>query len=115
MSIDHTTERTNPTTSDYLTEKEAANVVRLAPITLSKYRLTGGGPEFIKLGRRVVYSRRSLDAWMNARVRTSTSDIGAEPARTTPSYAPAAAAPPVSRPAVSHYVPDYTPKRPRQM
>ena len=95
---------------EYLDTFGAASVAKLSASTLNKLRMKGSGPEYLKLGRRVVYSRRSLDEWMSSRVRTSTSDAGPEPARATPSYAPAAAAPPVAR-----FAPDWTPPRPRQM
>jgi hypothetical protein len=36
--------------------------------------LTGGGPRYCKLGRRVVYRSEDLLAWVAARVVTSTSE-----------------------------------------
>jgi hypothetical protein len=39
-------------------------------------RTRGGGPVFVKLGRRVVYRREDLDHWLEERRRTSTSDPG---------------------------------------
>ncbi len=44
--------------------------------TLEGWRLRGGGPRYLKIGRRVVYRCRDLDAWLAARERTSTSDRG---------------------------------------
>ena len=44
--------------------------------TLEGWRVRGGGPRFLKIGRRVVYRRRDLDAWLAARERASTSDPG---------------------------------------
>lgn len=58
---------------------EAAVYTGLAPSTLSKLRCVGGGPVFIKCGRRVVYDRRDLDAFMDARRRRSTSDTDGLP------------------------------------
>lgn len=52
---------------------EAASYCGLSPRTLEKLRLTGDGPPFLKLGRAVVYDRADLDAWLNSRRRTSTS------------------------------------------
>ena len=43
--------------------------------TFEKLRLTGGGPVFIKNGRRVVYQVSDLDAWLSANRRRSTSDL----------------------------------------
>jgi hypothetical protein len=59
-----------------LREKAAAAHVALSPHTLRKLRVTGGGPEFIKCGRAVIYSLADLDAWLNAKRRRSTSDNG---------------------------------------
>ena len=60
----------------YLTEKEAAGFIRLAVGTLQNKRVQGSGPAFHKFGGRVLYSRQDLEAWANARRRTSTSDAG---------------------------------------
>ncbi len=54
---------------------EAAKYVALAESTLTKMRLTGDGPRFVKLGPRAVgYRRADLDSWLEAGVRRSTSD-----------------------------------------
>jgi predicted DNA-binding transcriptional regulator AlpA len=58
---------------------EAAEYVHSGQSTLEKKRLTGGGPTFIKLGRKVVYRRSDLDAWLNARRRRSTSEYSTLP------------------------------------
>jgi hypothetical protein len=42
--------------------------------TFEKLRLTGGGPLYCKIGRRVVYAVADLDAWLLANQRRSTSD-----------------------------------------
>jgi predicted DNA-binding transcriptional regulator AlpA len=41
--------------------------------TLAKLRLYGGGPSYVKLGRRVVYDPADLDRWLASHRRTSTS------------------------------------------
>ncbi|MER8558596.1 helix-turn-helix domain-containing protein [Mesorhizobium sp. M0578] len=51
----------------------AALHVGLSVSTLEKLRLTGDGPEYIKLGRTVVYKPEDLDAWMEGNRRKSTS------------------------------------------
>ncbi|TIP25685.1 MAG: helix-turn-helix domain-containing protein [Mesorhizobium sp.] len=51
----------------------AALHVGLSVSTLEKLRLTGDGPEYIKLGRSVVYKPSDLDAWMEGNRRKSTS------------------------------------------
>jgi hypothetical protein len=40
--------------------------------TFKKYRLFGGGPIFIRIGRHVVYSPQDLDVWLGAKRRTHT-------------------------------------------
>lgn len=59
-----------------LTTEDAAAYVGLAVQTLAKMRVTGESPPFHKLGRRVVYDRADLDAWIAIRKRRSTSDPG---------------------------------------
>ena len=56
---------------------DAARLLGLSPSTLAKLRLTGNGPIFCKLGRRVVYRMEDLAAWLVEHRRTSTSESGA--------------------------------------
>ena len=42
----------------------AAHYTGLSASTLTKLRLTGGGPRYIKLGKAVVYDPVDLDAWL---------------------------------------------------
>jgi predicted DNA-binding transcriptional regulator AlpA len=56
---------------------EAAKAVGLAPSTLAKLRLSGNGPDYYKLGRRVVYRGEDLEAWLANRVARNTSDADA--------------------------------------
>lgn len=64
-----------------LTTIEAAQYLRLSPRTLERYRVTGEGPVYMKLGRRVFYEEQALDAWLELRRRRSTSDPGSPPPR----------------------------------
>jgi predicted DNA-binding transcriptional regulator AlpA len=59
-----------------LNAAQAAGVLGLAPSTLAKLRLSGDGPVYCKLGRRVVYRRADLEAWLESRVARDTSDAG---------------------------------------
>lgn len=60
-----------------LTEKQAAAFLGLAPRTLAKWRVVGGGPPFRKLSKRAVrYKRLDLMEWSDAQLRHSTSDTG---------------------------------------
>lgn len=53
---------------------EAAAYCGSSASTFEKLRLTGGGPRYVKLGRRVVYDPADLDDWLLANRRVSTSD-----------------------------------------
>jgi Helix-turn-helix domain len=57
-----------------LSNQEAADFLHLSPRTLEKLRVVGGGPPFLKLGRRVVYAAADLEAWAQRRRCDSTSD-----------------------------------------
>ena len=59
-----------------LVVSSAAEYVGLSVSTLNKLRVFGGGPVFLKLGRRVAYDVADLDAWLASRRRRSTSDDG---------------------------------------
>ena len=65
-----------PSPSGVLDTKAAANFVGLSPSTLTKLRITGYGPRYSKLGRRVVYSTSDLISWLYDNKRSSTSDTG---------------------------------------
>lgn len=56
-----------------LRTEDAANYTGLSASTLTKLRLHGGGPEYIKLGKSVVYDPVDLDAWLSSKRRRSTS------------------------------------------
>ena len=60
----------------FFTTVEAARYLRLSHRTLKRYRVTGEGPVFNRLGGRVRYRREHLDAWAAARERVSTVDPG---------------------------------------
>ncbi len=53
---------------------EAAARLRLSPRTLERWRVTGNGPSFIKVGRLAYYTEDQIDTWLASRVRRSTSD-----------------------------------------
>lgn len=55
----------------------AARYAGLGKSTLEKLRLYGGGPIYIKVGKRVVYDVNDLDAWLASRRRQSTSQVAA--------------------------------------
>jgi hypothetical protein len=63
-----------------LNEKQAAERLSLSFRTLQRWRVSGDGPKFRKLGTAVRYDERDLDAFSEAGRRTSTSDPGPRPA-----------------------------------
>ena len=54
--------------------EEAARHLSLAPNTLEKMRVTGGGPRYVKLGRAVRYRISDLETYLADRVVSSTSE-----------------------------------------
>ncbi len=59
-----------------LTTRQAAERLGLSPRTLERYRVTGEGPRFKKIGRWVRYVPSDLDEWLDGCTRESTSDEG---------------------------------------
>ena len=57
-----------------LNTRASATFLGVSPRTLEKWRVTGGGPPYRKLGARVVYVEDDLVEWVDARRRCSTSD-----------------------------------------
>jgi excisionase family DNA binding protein len=55
---------------------EAAEYLGISARTLEGWAVRGGGPRMLRLGSRVVYRRRDLEAWLATRERTSTTDRG---------------------------------------
>lgn len=55
--------------SSYLTTKEVAVLLRIAPQTLEKARSTGLGPQipFVKVGRAVRYASEDVRAWVETK------------------------------------------------
>jgi len=48
-----------------LTQDEAAEYLRTPSRTLENWRLRGGGPKFVKFGRRVFYRQGALDSFID--------------------------------------------------
>lgn len=58
----------------FLRTKEAARMLGIAPRTLDKRRVQGTGPQYIKMGGRVLYDVQVLKAWLSSSIKRSTSD-----------------------------------------
>jgi predicted DNA-binding transcriptional regulator AlpA len=53
--------------------EEAATKTGMSVSTLNKWRVTGFGPKFVKLGKRVLYRDEDIEAFITAGLRSSTS------------------------------------------
>jgi excisionase family DNA binding protein len=53
--------------------KETAAYLRVSKSYLDKRRLTGDGPAFVRVGRKILYRRSVVDAWLLQRQFASTS------------------------------------------
>lgn len=58
--------------TDRVPTKEAARYLGMAQSTLEKWRVYGNGPPFLKIGNRITYQIRDLEAWLDAHRYTST-------------------------------------------
>jgi excisionase family DNA binding protein len=62
---------------EILNTREAADYVRLGKPTLERFRISGAGPIFVKLGGAVRYRKLDLDVWLESRCVRSTSEASA--------------------------------------
>lgn len=49
---------------DFLTTEEVAATMRTTPSTVRYWRHAGTGPQGTRIGRRVLYDRVDVDAWI---------------------------------------------------
>jgi predicted DNA-binding transcriptional regulator AlpA len=73
LSADNATGTSGTSSRKKLSTYEAAEYLGLGKSTLDKLRVTGGGPIFIKIGKRIVYDPADLDSWFDRHRRSSTS------------------------------------------
>lgn len=64
--------------TEYLTPRQFARLVGVSESTLAKQRMRGDGPPYVKIGRRVCYSRNAGLAWVGEHTRRSTSDAAVD-------------------------------------
>jgi hypothetical protein len=50
--------------SEWLTPREAGEILRITPGTLANWRLQGRGPQFQRMGKRIRYAREDVEAWL---------------------------------------------------
>ena len=55
----------SPSLPKHLNEHQAADVTGLSVKTLRRMRNEMRGPQYVKLGRRVIYSEADLASWLN--------------------------------------------------
>jgi len=60
-----------------LNEHQAAEFIGVSVRTLQAWRVRGGGPPYVKIGRAVRYQRRVLAEFQRAHTVTSTSEADA--------------------------------------
>ena len=65
--------------SRYLGPEAAAAYLGVSPKTLQRMRVTGEGPRYVKVRRRVIYDRLDLDDWTGKRKRRFTGEEIGEP------------------------------------
>ena len=59
----------------YLNEGAASDLLRISPRTLQRWRNSGGGPRFVRLGaRRIAYRASDVESWAGSRAFTSRAD-----------------------------------------
>ena len=52
--------------SEYITERELAELLGLGLSTIQQMRYAGRGPHYLKVGRRIRYAREDVDRWRQA-------------------------------------------------
>ena len=60
----------------HLKQRELADRWNMSPRTLERWRWVGEGPQFIKIGGRVVYRLEDVEAYERNQLRASTADAG---------------------------------------
>lgn len=63
--------------TELMNTREAALYLRLGKPTIERFRITGEGPSYLKLGGAVRYRRCDLDAWLESCLIQSTAERGA--------------------------------------
>jgi predicted site-specific integrase-resolvase len=64
----------------HLNQIELAARLNISPRTLERWRWTGDGPRFMKVGGRVVYRLEDVEGYEDSQLRNSTAEISSKPA-----------------------------------
>jgi predicted DNA-binding transcriptional regulator AlpA len=57
-----------------VTQRQAAEMLCLSERTLERFRVSGSGPKFVRMGKSVRYRLSDVEAWIASRVVGSTSE-----------------------------------------
>jgi predicted DNA-binding transcriptional regulator AlpA len=57
-----------------LTQRQAAALLCLSERTLERFRVSGIGPKFLRMGKSIRYRLSDVEAWIASRVVGSTSE-----------------------------------------
>ena len=60
---------------ELLPPDSVAALVSISIVTLTRWRRLGTGPRFVKVGRRIVYRRGAVEAWLGSREFASTAEV----------------------------------------
>ena len=60
----------------HLNQIELSDRWNISHRTLERWRWTGEGPQFLKIGGRVVYRHEDVEAFEQAQLRKSTANVG---------------------------------------
>lgn len=63
VQSDPTTTTPTPTFPERLTERDLAHHWRVTPRTLQRWRVEGCGPDWMRIGSRILYSRTAILAF----------------------------------------------------
>lgn len=74
-------EASNPPPDVLLRVGQAADLLCVSASTLNKWRVVGGGPEFLKLGRRILYRRDTLEKFISSKAKPHTSAYSVDMAK----------------------------------
>lgn len=64
----------NPNRMKLMNPAEVGVRLGVSTSSLAKWRLSGDGPPYVKVGTRIAYDEDMVEAWLRSRVRKSTSD-----------------------------------------
>jgi predicted DNA-binding transcriptional regulator AlpA len=57
-----------------LTQRQCAEALALSERTLERFRVSGVGPKFVRMGKSVRYRLNDVEVWLASRLRGSTSE-----------------------------------------